>query len=87
MRRLRPPASSTPGRVWLRFSAAQQRARPSKRTPCGFGLAARRLEFPNTPGHARWLKIAEIDIGVVHRQCIASVLTVPAITATGSTVR
>ena len=30
----------------------------------------RRLEFHFTPKHASWLNMAEIEIGVLHRQCL-----------------
>jgi hypothetical protein len=30
-----------------------------------------RLEFHYTPKHARWLNMAEIEIGILNRQCLA----------------
>jgi len=31
----------------------------------------RRIEFHYTPNHASWLNMAEIEIGVLQRQCLA----------------
>jgi hypothetical protein len=31
----------------------------------------RRIEFHYTPKHASWLNMAEIEIGVLQRQCLA----------------
>jgi len=31
----------------------------------------RRIEFHYTPRHASWLNMAEIEIGVLQRQCLA----------------
>jgi hypothetical protein len=33
-----------------------------------------RIEFHNTPKHASWLNMAEIEIGVLQRQCLARCL-------------
>ena len=34
------------------------------------GQVLRRLEFHDTPKHASWLKMAEIEIGVLRSQCL-----------------
>jgi DDE superfamily endonuclease len=34
----------------------------------------RRIEFHDTPNHASWLNMAEIEIGILQRQCLARLL-------------
>ena len=35
------------------------------------GMLLRRIEFHYTPTHASWLNMADIEIGVLKRQCLA----------------
>ncbi len=42
----------------------------------------RRIEFHYTPKHASWLNMAEIEIGVLQRQCLARCTAVQTILAT-----
>jgi hypothetical protein len=49
-------------------------------------ILLRWIEFQYTPTHASWLNMAEIEIGVLQRQCLARCAAEPSALASGGRV-